>query len=157
MKKNFFLIVIVLFAFAVNLFAQNAESLPKLGITDSDIRAFVKNYDKIEEALKKYDSNSAKNDSQILAEVEDILEKNGISGPNRVHKVVAITSGVSYEIAAQRINKEIDAATLKQLQAMGFDPYQAIKQLKAMVHPDDMKVITKNADLYDELYTKIGV
>lgn len=157
MKKNFFWVAIALFAFAVNLFAQNTESFPKLGITDSDIKAFVENYDEIEEALNKCDTKSTKNDPQTLSELEDILKKNGISGPNRAHKVLVIASGVSYEIAAQRINKEIDAATLKQLQAMGFDPYQAIKQLKDMVHPDDMKVITKNADLYNELYTKLGV
>lgn len=156
MTKKCFLAFIFLIAICGGfLTAQNDEVFPKLGITDSDVKSFVNNFDKIKESLENYNPGANFDDEKALADVEAILQKHGISGPNRVQKVSAITVGISYEAAVQEMNKELDAATVKQLQAMGFDPYDALKQLKERLHPDDMKVITRNAKLYDKLYEKL--
>ena len=77
--------------------------------------------------------------------MEETFIKCGISSPKAVEKVAAITAGAGYLVAKKELDK--DATKVQIMKNMGVDPYQAIENLKANIHKDDMQVIQKNKDL----------
>lgn len=139
-----------------HVFAQTASQPQRLGVTDDDVKAVANNLDKIEQDLEKHDYNPATTDDvsyeKVAADLDNILKRYGVSGPNRVQKTVAIISGAAYEQSAAEIEKEVDAATLSYMKSMGMDPYTTIQELKKGIHPDDMKVISRNARLFNKMF-----
>lgn len=148
---KFFLVLSVLFCVGFFCFAEETydETVQKLGITDSDIKAFVKNNEAISKALEEYEETNYSEDSdiEVYNEIEDILGKYGISGPYRTLKVSNMVLGTAYEISKKELENELDKESLALMKSMGMDPYQTIDALKASIHPDDMKVISRNRDL----------
>lgn len=142
--KKLFTIFAILFV-ASTVFAQTANF--KTGITDSDVKAFVKNYDAISAKAKEHAQAYSENklDPNAYKDMEETFIKCGISSPKAVEKVAAITAGAGYLIAKKELDK--DATKVQIMKNMGVDPYQAIENLKANIHKDDMQVIQKNKDL----------
>ena len=150
------LIVLSLIIACGQAFSQTAASPQKLGVTDGDVKAVATNFDKIQEDFDKYDLDFITADpadyEKVANDLENILKKYGISGPNRLQKTASILSGAAYEETAAQIEREMDAATLAYMKSMGIDPYAAIQQLKQNIHPDDMKVISRNSHLFRNLF-----
>lgn len=143
------LIVLSLIIACGQAFSQTAASPQKLGVTDGDVKAVATNFD-------KYDLDFVTADladyEKVANDLENILKKYGVSGPNRLQKTASILSGAAYEETAAQIEREMDAATLAYMKSMGIDPYAAIQQLKQNIHPDDMKVISRNSRLFHNLF-----
>lgn len=90
MKKFFLLCYLVLICSV--FFPQTIVSQK---LTDQDIENFINNYEKITNELHEYISNSINEFSGIIFESEiseEILQKYGISGPNRSEKMKILTS-----------------------------------------------------------------
>ena len=142
MKK--LLVLVTLLISCATIFAQTPQ---KSGITDSDIKSFVQNYDEISQVAKKYGKDYSENklSPADLKEAEDTFAKYGISSPNRTYKVTVLTAGTGYLVAKKEL--EADNTKAKLMQSMGVDANQAINQLKANIHKDDMVVIERNKQL----------
>ena len=90
MKK--IIIMCLMIALATGAFAQSA---PSVGLTDSDVTSFSKNFGKIRAELEKLgidvqDTDSVSDAKNAEAKVNSILNKNGISGNNPSNKLKAI-------------------------------------------------------------------
>ena len=90
--KKLFTIFAILFV-ASTVFAQTANF--KTGITDSDVKAFVKNYDAISAKAKEHGQAYSENklDPNAYKDMEETFIKCGISSPKAVEKVTVITAG----------------------------------------------------------------
>lgn len=134
MKKIVSLIVSLFLT--VSLFAQGAAST---GLTDKDVKNFIKNYPTFVKETEKFDIDES--DLAALAaygEVELLLEKIGISGPNRAEKL----SMIGYCTVVCAIDQEMDAETLAMMKAIGLeDPAAAIRPL---INEKDYEVVRKN-------------
>lgn len=123
MKKLFFLCIVIFVAsFA---FAEPAC----INLTDSDVANFAKNYSAIMNAMYSSPSSDM---------ADRILEKNGISGPNRNKKFDILGYGVSAVVT----ESQIDEQTAKRMKAMGVDPFA---QLTKGINSQDYAVIKKHA------------
>lgn len=142
MKK--LLVLVTILITCTMTFAQTPQ---KSGITDSDVKSFVQNYDEISQVTKKYGKDYSENKltSSDLKEAEDTFAKYGISAPNRTYKVTVLTAGTGYLVAKKEL--ETDSTKAKLMQSMGVDANQAINQLKANIHKDDMVIIERNKQL----------
>lgn len=124
------------------LFAQEA---PSCGLKDSDVKNFIKNYNKLERELDKYDVDLDEVNSLTMKDakkIESILEKNGISGPNSFLKIVAISYGSVYVLYEDQLGK--DAAD------------SMFAQYKSIVNSKDLKVVQANKKELIKLFTKIA-
>lgn len=110
--KKIVALVISLFL-AVSLFAQ---SVPSTGLTDKDVKNFIKNYPTFEKEA----------------------EKIGISGPNRAEKL----SMIGYCAAVCAIEQEMDAETLAMMKAMGLEDPAA--SIRVLINEKDYEVVKKN-------------
>lgn len=120
--KRFLFILSVLFLGSM-LFAEPAA----VGITDSDVSNFIKNYSIIQKSV-----NSNTTETQLNA----ILLKNGISGDNRIEKYSVIGQGIAV-VAAE---SEMDADSLAMLDSLGVNP---LKNLYDRINSKDLAVIRK--------------
>lgn len=120
--KKLLLILLVLISGGL-LFAEPAA----VGITDSDVSNFVKNYSSIQKSV-----NSNTTETQL----DTILEKNGISGNNRVEKYSILVQGMTIVVA----ESEMDADSLAMLESLGVNP---LKKLYENVNSNDLIVIRK--------------
>lgn len=156
MKKYVGFIILGIIIVCGQAFAQTTSQPQKWGVTDSDVKAVATNFDKIQDDFEDYDIDPATADTatyeKAAKDLENILQKYGVSGPNRLLKTVTILSGATYERTAAQIEREMDAATLAYMKSMGVDPYASIQQLKQEIHPDDMEVISRNAKLFDKFF-----
>lgn len=145
-------VALIISCMAINVYAQTedeTDSIPFLGITNSDVQNFAKNHEKIVDALDKFgfDLEERNNEIDTYAEAiaineeaEAIIEKYGISGPNNIQKIYIISWGYSIDAYDRELDK--DPASKALLQAMGMaDPMIG---LRSLVHPDDFEVIHKN-------------
>ncbi len=125
----------------LGVFAQSAKST---GLTDNDVKNFAKNYAAIEKGLDKIGALEDSSDIgsiKELAEAEALLEKNGISGPNRCKKVGMIGVCVALAVGEEEMGG-MDAESLALLKQYGMeDPFA---QLRAMSNEDDYKVVKRN-------------
>ena len=84
------LIVLSLIIACGQAFSQTATSPQKLGVTDGDVKAVATNFDKIQEDFDKYDLDFVTADpadyEKVANDLENILKKYGVSGPNRLQK-----------------------------------------------------------------------
>lgn len=121
MKK---IISLLLILFLMNmLFAEPAS----VGLIDSDVSNFARNYNAIQKEL-----NSASSDEDIIS----VLNKNGISGKNNVEKYQTIILGTTI------VNMEanMDQESLAMYKKLGVDPLQAYT---SQINSNDLSVIRK--------------
>lgn len=120
----------------VSLFAQG---VPSTGLTDKDVKNFIKNYPTFVKETEKFDVDES--DLAVLAEygeVELLLEKIGISGPNRAEKL----SMIGYCIAVCAVDQEMDAETLAMMKSLGLEDPAA--SIRSFVNEKDYEVVKKN-------------
>lgn len=133
MKK----LISILFAmlFTSVIFAQNVKSA---GVTDSDVKNYAKNFNAISKAIEKVKDNEA-------TAIDSILEKNGISGPNRFEKFTMITNCAM--VAVYDYSMESDPESAELLKKMGMDPVADIRKL---INQKDYDVVYPNAKLLEK-------
>lgn len=120
----------------VSLFAQG---VPSTGLTDKDVKNFIKNYPTFVKETEKFDVDES--DLAVLSEygeVELLLEKIGISGPNRAEKL----SMIGYCIAVCAVDQEMDAETLAMMKSLGLEDPAA--SIRSFVNEKDYEVVKKN-------------
>lgn len=120
--KKILSILSVLFLSAM-LFAEPAS----VGITDSDVLNFIKNYSNIQ---KYVNSNTTEDQLNI------ILSENGINGDNRIEKYSIIAQGMAVITA----EVEMDSESLAMLDALGLNP---LKKLLDKIYSKDLTIIRK--------------
>ena len=138
--------IIVLFSILVlvsSAFAQNPKST---GLTDSDVKSWAKNLKSIERefddaGISRDDVKSAS--KQEKAKAETILQKYGISAPNRVEKLAMINQCATLVMAENGFaGAGIDPNAMAMLKTMGVDPFA---ELKANINQKDYKVVQANS------------
>ena len=140
MKK--ILIAFFAFAFAATAFAQNPKST---GLTDSDVKSWAKNLKSIERefddaGISRDDVKSAS--KQEKAKAETILQKYGISAPNRIEKLAMINQCATLVMAENGVaGAGIDPNAMAMLKKMNIDPFA---ELKANINQKDYKVVKAN-------------
>ena len=141
MKK--ILIAFLAFAFAATAFAQNPKST---GLTDSDVKSWAKNLKSIERefddaGISRDDVKSAS--KQEKAKAETILQKYGISAPNRIEKLAMINQCATLVMAENGVaGAGIDPNAMAMLKTMDVDPFA---ELKANINQKDYKVVQANS------------
>jgi hypothetical protein len=160
---RFVLFVVVLLLSLVSVPCV-AEATPKKVLSDKDIAAFAANHDRIENDLEalgsKYDNliSEPSGEASINAsfakiratkvptEVEAVLERNGL-GKNGLEKIVVISYGYMTLMTEDSLvqEKEIVAAN-PSMKSYFDDLRKQIKDIKAGIHPDDLKLIAANKD-----------
>ncbi len=123
---------------AVGMFAQSA---PSTGLTDKDVKNFIKNYPAFLKEVEKLDAVDDYSDLAALAaygDIERILDKIGLSGNNKAEKFQMIGACAAL-IAAEQ---EMDAETLAMFKAFGLEDPLAF--LKEQVNDKDYKVVKSN-------------
>ena len=136
MKK--FFTFCLLAVFSAVLFAQNAKST---GVTDSDVKNWAKNLPTIVKEFDKIGADPA--DSYLEAinekeEVENVLQKNGISGPDRIAKFETIVRSA----AILKIEAELDEDSKEMMKLMNMDP---TAELKKNINQKDYDVVAANS------------
>lgn len=139
MKKLLF--ACLAFFMAAAAFSQSAKTT---GVTDSDVTSFCKNFKKMEADFKKFDVDTS--DAQAMAmalgadkSVEQILNKNGISGSNAVDKLRAIAYGYVIARYDEAMAADPEAAAL--IKSMGRDP---MAEARTQISDADQKVVGRH-------------
>lgn len=110
------------------------------GLTDADMKAIIANYDDIMTALDEYGADYTEDDYYTVDEdIENILDKYGISGPGRYNKF--IMAHYCEMLLAYDEEMKKDFTTALTMKAMGIDP---VAEYRAMINDDDYKVVKAN-------------
>ena len=136
MKKFFTFCLLAVFSAA--LFAQNAKST---GVTDSDVKNWAKNLPTIVKEFDKIGVDPADSYLEAIAEkekVENVLQKNGISGPDRIAKFETIVRSA----AILKIEAELDEDSKEMMKLMNMDP---TAELKKNINQKDYDVVAANS------------
>lgn len=136
MKK--FFIFCLLAVFSAALFAQNAKST---GVTDSDVKNWAKNLPTIVKEFDKIGIDPADSYLEAIDEkekVENVLQKNGISGPDRIAKFETIVRSA----AILKIEAELDEDSKEMMKLMNMDP---TAELKKNINQKDYDVVAANS------------
>ena len=136
MKK--FFTFCLLAVFSAMLFAQNAKSA---GVTDSDVKNWAKNLPTIVKEFDKIGVDPADSYLEAIAEkekVENVLQKNGISGPDRIAKFETIVRSA----AILKIEAELDEDSKEMMKLMNMDP---TAELKKNINQKDYDVVAANS------------
>lgn len=139
MKKLLF--AFTAFAVASTAFAQNAKST---GITDGDVKNWAKNLKQIDREFSDADisrDDIAGASKQDKAKAEAILQKHGITAPNRVNKLAMINQCATLVMAESGAVAGMDANTMAMLKQMGVDPFAELKQ---NTNQKDCKIVKAN-------------
>lgn len=134
-------------AFLAVLFCAFAQKVESVGLKDSDVKNYIKNFDTIQKEAEAFGDMS---EAQILLEmqkaessgynpVEKILERNGISGPNSTAKIYAIAQCYAVLLIEEEMNK--DKETAKMYKEMGINPVEMYMQ---QVNEADCKTVKKH-------------
>lgn len=115
------------------------------GITDSDVKAFAKNFSKIAVEMEKVPDNEAG-----YVQAEAILGKYGFSGSNKAEKFLVIGKCMAPVLMEHEMNKDPEAA--KMMKAMGMDP---AAQFKKNINGKDYAVVLANAKLLTKIADEI--
>ena len=123
------------------LFAQNAKSV---GLTDSDVKSFCKNYSNIYTELQKVgvvvtDTESLALSASQQVTVNKVLNKYGVTGSNAYDKVVAIAYG--YAVGKYDETLSADPQTAALMKSFGMDP---MAEIRAKVADNDQKIVNNN-------------
>lgn len=136
MKK--FFTFCLLAVFSAMLFAQNAKSV---GVTDSDVKSWAKNLPSIIKEFDKIGIDPADSYLEAIDEkekVENVLQKNGISGPDRIAKFETIVRSA----AILKIEAELDEDSKEMMKLMNMDP---TAELKKNINQKDYDVVAANS------------
>ncbi|MBR6214825.1 MAG: hypothetical protein IKQ84_00245 [Spirochaetaceae bacterium] len=136
MKK--FFTFCLLAVFSAVLFAQNAKSA---GVTDSDVKNWAKNLPSIIKEFDKIGIDPADSYLEAIDEkekVENVLQKNGISGPDRIAKFETIVRSA----AILKIEAELDEDSKEMMKLMNMDP---TAELKKNINQKDYDVVAANS------------
>ena len=136
MKK--FFTFCLLAVFSAVLFAQNAKSA---GVTDSDVKNWAKNLPSIIKEFDKIGVDPADSYLEAIDEkdkVENVLQKNGISGPDRIAKFETIVRSA----AILKIEAELDEDSKEMMKLMNMDP---TAELKKNINQKDYDVVAANS------------
>ena len=136
MKK--FFTFCLLAVFSAVLFAQNAKAV---GVTDSDVKNWAKNLPTIVKEFDKIGVDPADSYLEAIAEkekVENVLQKNGISGPDRIAKFETIVRSA----AILKIEAELDEDSKEMMKLMNMDP---TAELKKNINQKDYDVVAANS------------
>ena len=136
MKK--FFTFCLLAVFSAVLFAQNAKSV---GVTDSDVKNWAKNLPTIVKEFDKIGIDPADSYLEAIDEkekVENVLQKNGISGPDRIAKFETIVRSA----AILKIEAELDEDSKEMMKLMNMDP---TAELKKNINQKDYDVVAANS------------
>lgn len=136
MKK--FFTFCLLAVFSAVLFAQNAKSA---GVTDSDVKNWAKNLPSIIKEFDKIGIDPADSYLEAIDEkekVENVLQKNGISGPDRIAKFETIVRSA----AILKIEAELDEDSKEMMKLMNMDP---TAELKKNINQKDYDVVATNS------------
>ncbi|MDD6485626.1 MAG: hypothetical protein PUF61_01595 [Spirochaetales bacterium] len=136
MKK--FFTFCLLAVFSAVLFAQNAKSV---GVTDSDVKNWAKNLPSIIKEFDKIGIDPADSYLEAIDEkekVENVLQKNGISGPDRIAKFETIVRSA----AILKIEAELDEDSKEMMKLMNMDP---TAELKKNINQKDYDVVAANS------------
>lgn len=134
MKK----LVSILFSllFVAMAFAQEVKST---GITDQDVKNYAKNFKTITKELDKLKDDD-------FSKIDVILEKNGISGPNRFQKFDMLMKCTEVAVYDYQISSNPETAKL--LQSMGMDP---LAETRKLINQKDFDVVNANVELLADL------
>ena len=141
MKK--LIVLLTILVMVSSAFAQNPKSS---GLTDNDVKNWAKNLKSIERefddaGISRDDVKSAS--KQEKAKAESILQKYGISAPNRIEKLAMINQCATLVMAESGVTGAgIDPNAMAMLKTMGVDPFA---ELKANINQKDYKVVQANS------------
>ena len=149
MKKIILLFTILTLTFAV--FAQDAKPT---GLTDKDLQAFCKNYEKIYSEMDNLGIDMQNPQSVMEAGESDskaskVLNKYGISGKNSFEKVKAICYGYAVEYYDSNIVSDPQTALL--LKKLGKDP---MAEIRSKVTEEDQAVIKNHMPELTTVFTE---
>lgn len=150
---NFIAIVLLIAIFALPAFAEEvaaetaAEEVPSIGLTDSDVVNFCRNYEKVNKAFEECNKSlETRNENDYTGGMEDLteldsrLEKLGISGPGATAKVYYILYAYSIEKGKQAYKSNTGAKLFMKM--AGADG--ALSELSSSFNQDDYACITGN-------------
>ena len=148
MKKIILLFTILTLTFAV--FAQDAKPT---GLTDKDLQAFCKNYEKIYSEMDNLGIDMQNPQSVMEAGEADskaskVLNKYGISGKNSFEKVKAICYGYAVEYYDSNIVSDPQTALL--LKKLGKDP---MAEIRSKVAEEDQALINNHLPELTAVFT----
>lgn len=110
------------------------------GLTDPDMKAIIKNYEAIMDALDEYGADYTADDYDSLDDdLEDILASFGISGPGRYNKLIMAHWCEGYLDYQAELKKDFKTAMV--MKAAGIDP---LADYRRMLNDDDLKVVKAN-------------
>ena len=154
MNKRLWLIgMVMLIAFAA--FAEEIKVDKSVGLKDSDVKSFSKNYLKMKKDLENYDE-LFNTDASAMAKmstvmegmsaaniVTDIMNKNGISGKNAIEKFTRICYYASILAAGRALEKAIAENPALAAYIAAADPYAEIRK---KMDPSDTNAVKANID-----------
>lgn len=155
MKKRLSLFIAAVFAVVLSANAaaqaQSMGKLSKLNIKASDVTSFIDNFKTISEGFDALGNNFDMSGMTSIPDVaaffdsvdgvDKVLKENGVSGPKRGSKFVAILYGSMYVIMKNQFDQMGDQ--VEQAKAQGVDVYAQIAPLKDALDPADFAVIEK--------------
>ena len=152
-KKVLFFLCAIFVLFPV--FSQEERQVESIGLTDSDMKNFIKNYSKIDAELEKlnYDMDTL-DDSQSQEEnaiiLEELFRKYGISGPSALAKVILIHTDFILEHADRGLTLDPLTSALLKKASGDEDVFGGLRQT---VNQQDYDLVKK---YYVDLCTVFG-
>lgn len=131
-KSLLVLISLCLFNFT---FAQEVPESANL--TDADLKAYCKNYDKIMATLDDFNIDENATNVESNAEFEKLdkkLGKLGLTGENKLGKIYAINACYSQEVLTRSLSQDRIGKSV-------LNSYDT--NVSSTVNPDDMKIVQK--------------
>ena len=121
------------------------EVPPGVSLKDSDMKAFIKNYDKIDKDLEKLNCevnqvSSYESDAEKVAAFENVLLKNGMSGPSAFAKLMIIYTDFTIEEYDRALNSDALTRALFKKMYSGGEPFA---EMRDSLNPDDYQLVKK--------------
>lgn len=131
-------VLFTLFVMTISLFAQNAKFV---GLKDSDVKNWAKNFESIQKEFEKIGVNADDTLSVSLkkkVQVESILQKYGISGPEPIQKYATINQCATILYSETQLDEDSKAL----MKEYGLDLFA---DLKADINSKDYDVVAANS------------
>lgn len=160
MKKLITIITAVLMSLSVTAFAQKIEPAKESGLTDKDIKAFVENYEKLNEEIMELNISIEDSDTPAMMleklkankQLDTVLKNNGISGGDRPRKFLTLIFGMSYLNVKDTLDTNPEA--IKQLEQAGTTKEAFLAQFDALIAKKDKAILEKNMSVFIEKFKK---
>ena len=143
LKKLWIALLSVLFVIPALTFAD--EVPPGVSLKDVDMKAFVKNYKKIDKELEKLNCevstvSSCQSDAEKVAVIEKVLLKNGMTGPSAFAKLMIIYTDFTIEEYERAINSDAMTKMIFKKMYNGGEPFS---EMRDGLNPDDYEMVKK--------------